>query len=380
MEDEPSGERDAEPPHERERPRPAYVDPKEEAWNLAVSRQPQEAYSRLLEQDSREPGSWDTALRLYWLLAVRSDLDAVRSRHDWLAAALTRSRLTGPAAELYRRELATNPRKVLLEPYDRLLEVEAAGGNLLWVARERLGAAGSNRAWLVMNNDVRTLSERVGSLDEVAWLSYLVAVLSHAEFDQPAPLYQRCTSLVAGLKHLELRESWAFDQVEEHQQQVSVWRAASGLPDPVRDVVRSAWVCTAEGCKGAVRKAAAWAANDPAAALAQFNNAASLSRDHQQIIAAFQRVLDERLPPRSGDYPPELIRGLVREFLFKHGRGNYAGMRPELLLMLVREAIDPQEMIAAALVDSTLGPRALVGHVGTDSLLRLVWRIASARV
>jgi hypothetical protein len=362
---------------ELEPPRPIIIDPVEEAWKLAIGNNRVEAYIQLLELDRLHPERPDLPVRLYWLLAVQPELDADRCRHDWLAAALTRSRLSGAILELYRRELECHTAAALQEPYAHLLEVEAAGGNLLLAARQRLEVAGPGRAWAVLDGDLRALSAQSARLDETAWLSYLVSVMGHTCFEQPMPVYQRCIDLLADLRHLELRESWAFDQIEETQQLAQIWKYSRMTPEPVREVVRLAWAAPGEAWKKALVRATAWAAEDPTSALFQMDQATH-DPACQQVLSTFQRLLSELPDARTAEYPPGLIRGLMREFVSKHGRGNYQGLRPELIRFLVREAIDPEELVAACAVDSALGPRALIEHVRTDPVLRLVWRTIHA--
>jgi hypothetical protein len=120
-----------------------------------------------------------------------------------------------------------------------------------------------------------------------------------------------------------------------------------------------------------------WAKADPVAALQQFDRA-TREPESQRVLAAFMRVLDACRTPRANTYPPGLIRGLIRDFLLSNGRESYSGMRPELLRFLVREAIDPHELIEACAADTALGPRALIEHLRTDPTLRLVWRTVHA--
>jgi hypothetical protein len=349
------------------------MNPEEEAWKLAISNQPAESYSRLIALDCLRPESPDLALRLYWLLALQAELDTAHSRHDWLAAALCRARLSTPALELYKRELETNPEAALSEPYNQLLKVDAASGNLLWIARQRLDAAGFKRMWSVIAGDLNELSARIGQFDEVAWLSFLVGAMAHLNFDQPSPAYKQCSDLISQLGHLEHRESWAFDLVDEQRQKALAWRKAIAAPTPVREVVRDSWVAPTMVWEKTMTRAAAWAAEDPISALAKFDRATRIP-ECEQVFAAFQSLLDDCQTAREKAYPPGLIRGLIREFLLKNGRENYTGMRPELLRLLIRDAIDPHELVKACIVDSALGPRALVEHVRTDPTLRLVWR------
>jgi hypothetical protein len=362
----------------REAPRSFLVDPVAEAWKMAVTNQRPQAYARLNELQRERPDGWDIPLRLYWLLAVQPDLDPARTQHDWLLEALTRSRLSGPSVELYSRELEINPQTALFEPYCHLLQVDAPGGNLLRVARLRLAKAGLARSWASIDLDLQALAERNAELDEVGWLSYLVGVMANVAFDRPAPVYQRCSNQLAILRHLELRETWAFDQIDEQQHLASLWRSAEAAPTPVRDVVRDAWLTTGqEGWKKSMRRAAAWVVRDPAIALEQFDRAARVP-DCQQVLAAFQRLLDDCQPQDTLVYPPGVIRGLVREFLSKNSTTGYLDLRNEFIRLLVQEAIDPHEVVQACLVDSAFRPRYLVEHLSHDSVLRLVWRTAYA--
>lgn len=368
-----------EPEPEPEMPRRAIFDPVAEAWKLAISGQQSEAYSTLLDLDRAAPERSDLALRLYWLLAVQPSLDSTRSRHDWLFAALTRSRLSGPSLELYKRELDANPETALFEPYRRLLKVDASGSNLLYVARQRLGVAGLNRSWTTLDIDLSILYDRVAQLNETGWLSYLVGVKAYVCFDQPAPVYEICKDMLARLRHLELREAWAFDQIEEQEQIAQVWRWAVLAPGPVRDVVRDAWSASNGGWKKAMQRAAAWATDDPFTAIRQFDQAAQVQQC-QLILTTFQRLLDDCQPSRTTTYSPGVIRGLVREFLLTHAVRNYSAIRSGLLQFLIREAIDPEELVQACRLDTAQGPLALTGYVRNDPVLRLVWRTAHARL
>src|SRR5205814_1638514 len=73
------------------------------------------------------------------------DLEPARTRHHWLAEALARSRLSGPAAELYRRELGADPEAALTGPYRDPLAVGAEAGEALARGRWRLAVAVRNQ-------------------------------------------------------------------------------------------------------------------------------------------------------------------------------------------------------------------------------------------
>jgi hypothetical protein len=370
----PAVERSAEPP-----PRPAVGDPAAEAWALGVAGDRAAAYARLAELAAARPADPDPALRLYWLLALDPRLDPDRTRHDWLAGALARSRLGGPAAELYRRELSADPEAALFGPYAQLLELsEAAPASVLRVGRERLAAAGLGQWSARMDGDLCALADRRAEFDEAGWLAHLVGVMGYAALDESSALSERCSDLIRCLRHLELAQSWAFDQLDELKARGLAWRrAAAVVPGPVREVVRVAWA----GPYGAWRKplaaAAAWAADDPGHALYELDKAAR-NADAQPLLVALSRLLDDPHGPAGPEYPPGLIRGLVRAFLAGGVRKEYPLMRTALVRFLVGEAIDPGELVSACAVDAQFITRSLVDHVREDGVLYLVCRTAAA--
>jgi hypothetical protein len=197
--------------------------------------------------------------------------------------------------------------------------------------------------------------------------------MAHVCFERPSPVYEQCNNLLADMRHLEHRELWAFAQIESQKQKASVWQGSMATPKLVLEVVRDAWVVPNTSWKKTITRAASWAAEDPVTALARFDQATQIP-ECELVLATFQTLLEDSRPVQAKSYPPGLIRGLVREFLLKNGRENYTGMRPELLRFLIRDAIDPLELVQACKVDSALGPRALVEHVRTDPALRLVWQ------
>jgi hypothetical protein len=349
----------------------------EDAWNLAVNGDRVEAYSRLVELDRSRPDSAQVPLRAYWLLAVQPDLDSARSRHDWLATALARSRLKGPASVLYGRELEADPATGLFGPYSRILDEAASGGDLLSVARQRLNAAGLIRSWVAIHIDLGILSKRVDSLEESAWVYFLVAVMAHLSFEKPEPAFSCCSELLGLLQHLELREAWAFDRIEEQQQKALEWNESAMLPSPLREVVRDASVLPDGGWRKAMERAAAWASEKPISALHQCDSAANQS-GCLRVIIDFQRLLNECQAEEATAYPPGTIRGLVRVFLVKHSPKEYFRFRGELLKFLIVEAIDPQELVLACKVDSDNNSRLLSECVRKDPVLRFVWRTARA--
>jgi hypothetical protein len=345
-------------------------DPIEAAWADAVAGDWAGAYAALVALAAAHPERADVPLRLYWLLALRPALDDARSRHDWLASALALAQFTGPAAELYARELATDAFRALGHPYVRLLDRDGVPAvRLLALARARLAAAAAEWRWAAVEVDLGALARRANELDETLWLGYLTEVSGHAAFSQPA-LAAQCATLLAGLKHLELRHSWAFDRNDEQQAAARVWREATMVPTPIRRAVAVAW---AGGDWHRLLTAVTdWAASDPLDALRHCDQA---TREGAVVLSALARMLAARRGERSEvEYPQNLIRGLVRAYLTNHIRGEYVLMRESLLRFLLAERIDPDELATACAADRTHQIRWLVDHVRKDGVLHLVYR------
>jgi hypothetical protein len=301
---------------------------------------------------------------------LRPTLDDARTRHDWLAAALRVSKLSGPAVELYTRELDTDPHVALCVPYLRLLELEGVPADrMLAAARARFAAAGAGPWWTAVEVDLAALAPRAAELDESLWLGYLTEVSGRAAFSQ-TPAAARCAALLAGLKHLELRHAWAFDRLDEQRASARVWEGATTVPEPIRRAVAVAW--TGGDWREPLAAVTAWAAADPCSALRRCDRA---TREGLPVLAAFGRMLATRNTPPT-DYPPHLIRGLVYAHLGHHIRSEYVLMREPLLRFLLAERIDPDELVAACAADSGALVRSITEHVRDDGTLRLVYRAA----
>lgn len=353
--------------------RPVAVDPVEAAWADAVAEEWAAAYAALVPLADAHPERADLPLRLYWLLALRPTLDDARTRHDWLALALARGRLSGPAVELYRRELDADPRAALYGPYARLLEQPGvADRNLFAVAGLRLSAAAGEGQWAKVELDLDALAARANDFDEALWLDHLASVAGRAAFHSLS-LAKRCAALLAGLKHLELRHSWAFDRIDEQRAGAGVWRDALSVPEPIREAVAVMWA--GADCRGPLAAASAWVAADPFAALRKCDQ---VTGEGTTVLAAFDRLLDarRRAMPDEAEYPPGLIRGLARAHLTGHVRRDYGLMREALLRFLLAERIDPDELATACAEDAAYLVRSIVEHVRADGVLRLVYRAA----
>ncbi|AWM41999.1 Chaperone protein DnaJ [Gemmata obscuriglobus] len=353
-------------------PRP-FVDPVAAAWADAGRGAFADAYAALAAVEREGGDRPDVPLRLYWLLALRPALDADRTRHDWLALALTRAGLGGPAVELYRRELAAAP-EALYGPYTALLDhPEAPGAALLALASLRLDAAAAHECWLKIELDLDALARRVRELDEVLWLNHLANVIGRIACRQPSVALQ-CTPHLGNLKHLELRHPEAFDRIDRDWTLAELWNRSLLVPEPIRRAVAFGW---GPGRRGALRAVSEWARAAPAEALRKCDR---VNGPQAALLAAFARMLEAHRDEAGpwDEFPPELVRGLVRARLAPALRVLYAQARPEVLQFLLAERIDPNELVAACAVDGEPLVRTFAARVREDGALALVYRAATA--
>ena len=338
----------------------------------------EEVYRSLIELAPGDPDRADVPLHLYWLLALHPELDPTRTRHTWLAEALTRARLGGAAAELYRRELAADPVAATKGPYERLLAADAAPDNVMTVmtvARWRLAAAEAGQ-WHVVTNDFELLAGRLRTENESGWLQHVAGVLGWVAWERNEPLYTRCREEVAGLRHLESRAGHLFDQLDELEVLAGRWRDAYSWdqwPTELLDAVRAGWTAGAGGAPRRMASAVRVLAANPARMLSQLDRLNdSVNRP---VLVVFGQLLTEYARPvRSGPtYPPGMARALAREFLGRQRGTPYHLLRPALLTFLAEEVIDPAELADACAADPDRDGRALAENVRPDAVLRWVW-------
>ena len=157
------------------RPRPAADDELSKSWRKAIDGDTKAAYRELRELERRRPGDSDLCVRLYWMLALSPQLDAIRDRRDWLAASLKKSGLYGPAMELYAREIQGDPAEALHSRCEELLKCDCPPIQLANFASLRWDAAGVLGHWEIVPKDLNALRERIFHADLGAWTRLLLS-------------------------------------------------------------------------------------------------------------------------------------------------------------------------------------------------------------
>jgi hypothetical protein len=378
LEPPPPPDPEPEPEAVRRTRRSVPPDEADRLWDLFADGREEEAYTDLAALAAARPDRPDLPLRLYWLLALGPTLDVARTRHDWLAAALARAGLTGPAAELYRRELEADPAAALLGPYADLMAAPVPAAHLLTVARWRVAAAGRAGLWNPPHRDLAHLRDRLRAADEGGWLGLVVAALDWCGWDPPEPLYSACRDELAALRHLGLSHSALFDRADELEHLAVGWRAAdaAGVPYPVMKLARECW--------------AGYGRCEPADLAAA---AAAVAAEPFHVLRRFDRILESG-PPAAGlarvmvgwlgrhheaaggpTFPPELVRGVFRAWL--SGRAPvYADVRVDLVGFCAGQALHPAELTDALAADPDPRFRELAAAVSDDLSLRVVALLA----
>lgn len=359
---------------EPERPRPApVIDPAERLWALAVEGRTREAYRGLADLAAADPTRADLPLRLYWLLAVTPAVDPDRTRHDWLAAALTRSGLRDPAAELYRRELDADPVPALSGPYAAILSAPAPTDALLSVVRWRVAAAGRQGNRFAVESDLAAVRGRLVHDNEAAWLGLLLNAYDWLAWtpDRHDPRF--LSDEFAALRHLELSHAHAFDRLDESRHLAAELSHARRLllPDAVLDLARVARAGYYQARPEAVA-AAATAINRCATGtnFAQFDELVGQGKTGVLGLAAGAMEYSLRTGADDGEFPPDRLCELARHL---PDLGEYPLPRSALLRLLTENAIDPRELAAACEADGDDRLRALTAQAAEDLPLRLIW-------
>lgn len=378
-------EQQAEP---RARPPEVRTDPNglEQLWREAIGGNRPHAYDGLVGLAANRFEATEVSLRLYWLLAVEPTLDVVRTRHDWLLQALTHTQLSGPAVELYRRELQADPEAGLGGPYRDLLAIPGHVYQLLNLAQMRVVAAIRLDRHDLIESDLNQLKPRIGGDDDPAWLAFLVNTIEWSVWSQSTTVFDFCMRELDALKHLELRCGYQFDRID-----ASLYigtevldRSKQMLSRFVRLLVLT--VANPDGASRAeVRSGLSEVAKRPHDYLETFDdlfrvNRSNLGRVIWGLLQRYDRPLTSKLPD-------DVLRTYVRQVLeiayhksklrtfnvISNDGTPWQELSSVLLDFLVRDHIDPEDLASACVEDDEMPIRHIGEILRNDVNLRIVW-------
>jgi hypothetical protein len=356
-------------------------DPVEEAWELAIVGQEAEAYCELLRLHDAGHGGPTLSLRLYWLLAVNAALDPQRTRHHWLADALTRSEFRGPAVELYRRELETDPAEALdgqfdSGPYAAALARGGSAAALLGVVRWRVCAAGRRNWANRIRRDLVAVRDALVMSDEAGWLGLLVLAAGWVAWTESLETSHYLREEIAGLTHLQLSQSPLFDRMEEVEQ-VSKdveWGRYTQLPPAVFSLAMISFADPGYARPAEVEAAAValsgWGDN----VLTKLDTLFVKRPHHLHLLfREFHQYLRVRGMADPDDIPADLLRGLARRLDVRRTRPYAESLRAEIVQLLLENAVHPLELAASLDRDPDESYSRMAGRLQGDLAVQVAW-------
>lgn len=361
-------------------PAPA-LDPVEELWEAAIVGNEAEAYAGLVQLCGESPGDPTLPLRLYWLLAFTPTLDRHHTRHHWLAEALIRSRFSGSAVELYRRELEVDPEGALDNafepgPYVRILSADGPTATVLGVARWRVSAAGRLGWTSRMRADLTALRDRLVMDDEAGWLGLLVQAAGWAAWVGSLETDHYIRDEVAGLTHLQLPQAELFDRMELVEQVAKDVEGGrySQLPPAVLALAQVGFADSGYA-RAAETEAAAAALNDWGdRVLAELDSGFVNRPGTLQLLAReFDYYLRSRGEADSEEIPADRLRGLARQLGIRQPRPYANRLRIDLLRLLLDNAVHPVELTNALAEDPHEAYRLIGRRLSDDLPLHVAW-------
>jgi hypothetical protein len=342
-------------------PAPRAFDPADDAnalWELAAAGHEARAYAGLVDLFRRRPEQTDLPLRLYWLLALDTDLDSHRDPCTWLADALRLSRLAGPAVELYRRELEERPAAAIAAA-EPLLAIDAPTDRFAGFLAAHSAAAAGIGLWDEVRADLDRGRDRVRPTDEGSWLRLVLAAIDHIAWEADGQadsdfaldeLLADCRREVAALGHLAVKQAEAFDRLDYLLAAAAPWalmRRDAILPSELLDLLPAAWVKPFAEVRPLVADVLAQIVEAPQNWLRHLDTLAARSPTALAFFGGLLAQYQDRLPePPPVPHAPADLARLAAECLRSDGKWDYRTLRPRLLAFCLREAVGA-ELVAA---------------------------------
>ncbi len=338
-------------------------------WNKAIRGDLAEAYNGLVVEAITNA---DVSLRLYWLLTIDPKLDPNRTRHDWLWNALSYAPLQESACELYKRELQTDLKAALDEPYTEIFTISIDVPRLIELARYRIAAAARLGRYSLIEFNMKQLKAVLGIDNDSAWASLIVTVL---EIEWPVKnqmnfLKEFCTEELRSLKHLELHNSHLFDRVDETE----YWRTEAAVFQGagMSDFIRLIGMIRANPdlvSRAEIIEVLAPIAEEPFAYLDRFDRAKELSKN---IVLLAATILGRYYRDDGDLFRPDILRGYIRQ-VYKSIELRLNDLRLTILRDLIRDRIHPAELAAACSSDKKPRIRDFSEFLQQDTSLHIVW-------
>jgi len=317
-------------------------------WDLACRGQETEAYYGLRVLHEQHPACDELYMRLYWLLWLAPEVDSIRKPCDWLLAGLRANGMTGPLRELYRRELAANPKHVEDVAAADFFKHMANSSAILDLANWRWLAAARLECWDWIIADVAALRERGCPADPERWVRLLMSAVDYLAWGLTKPAREKTALFCREAQQHEevhLRLSREFDRMEQLQHLAELWHSLDEwdqLPFVVGDLIAASWARTEADLRPRVDAFLAEVAGQPRVWL---QNLTKIQMHTPELIEIVMRTLQARLSSMDGQASLWRDAGAaqcaIRDFLDLQPRIPYSDFRNLLLQFCLEEAISP---------------------------------------
>jgi len=338
----------------------------EDAWNTILAGDADRGYLQLVKLSQSPAVAPEVFVRLYWVQRLFPKLETPHPAH-WLVLALRRSRLRGPAWELYCHELERHPNLVSVYEHQSLLGHAASPERLFDLLEQRWKAMVRDDRWNLVEQDLFQVRVDVKersietwarilfrAVDLAAWSSngaaQAIVRLCATELDELTELHFRLNHEFQRYDHvLAILDEARLDQIEHEADEIeqieTVTREFTRL---VRDTWTESLYVLTPRIKLMLER---WVKN-PRRALAMLTvlrNRASVAFYH---LCSVIRRLDLDDTDRYSPDRPELIRGICQQFLRHRRSMSYVHLREELLEFCIANGIEVGEILA--ICDATL--------------------------
>jgi len=362
----------------RAAPRP-FDEELDEAWNWAIDGDEARAFALLLELQTRYPDRTETYLRLYSLLSVAPELDTQRTPCDFLVQGLRRNQGSGPCQELYRREIEDNPGEALTERFAELLSTMTQPELIATFVRWRWSAAGRQKRFEVIRDDLAGLRAWLAVDQEETWLRLLASAadqLAWAPTSIYALCFMECLHEASRHVHLQLRCVDVFDRLEDLERVWGQWNSLMNndrVPAQFLELLARFWTRPFSKMRRSVMALLA----DVRAETDRWLKCLDIVNDRSPaLLSHFDRMLDSyewTLSRTVDDRQPEALAEVSRHFLIEYGHDD-ATLRGRLLAFCRRERIHPQVVPQLTLSQPKALADARLTEVCNDWPLRFVYR------
>ena len=349
-------------------------------WNRAVAKD-ELAYRALVEMEARFSGRRDLCLRLYWLLVAWPELDAKRTACDWLVRGLRMGGLSGPLAELYRRELEDHPQEGVSDRCTELLESKAEPAPLADMVEARWRALGRLDQMELIRGDLERLRARLKSAAEEVWGRLVLAAINEMCWSEFPEIHGRADAYwleLDELPHLHTPLRYALDRTETIRSVAAGWNLLRGtvdVPQEVLQLIRLSVFRSADEVAPFGLELLHRLLTNNRRLLALFD---LIHKASPAVLAQIGHVIAVCGGAETTQPHPDAnhIRALARFEIESHYRDSYDEVRWKLLDFFVRERISPESFVR--MPNCVLVPResaniVLVRRITADAPLQLVY-------